>query len=64
MVSDDGDAAITVYHRLGYSQSEIVTSLLANHDTAVSERHTVARLCTFVHYLVKTERGKYYITIQ
>jgi len=39
MVSHEIDAAIAVYHRLGYSQSEIVNSLLANHDKIISERH-------------------------
>ena len=40
MVSGEIDAAIAFYyHRLGYNQSEIVNSLLANHDTDISERH-------------------------
>ena len=39
MASDEIDAAITMYHRLGYNQSEIVNSLLANHDKVISERH-------------------------
>jgi len=39
MASEKIDDDITIYHRLGYNQSEIVNSLLVNHYKVISERH-------------------------
>ena len=39
MASEKIDDDITIYHRIGYNQSEIVNSLLVNHYKVISERH-------------------------